>query len=533
MAHSQKHPHGRHPHPSYQKPKQDDERYCHPLGTGFRPAFHALWHLHVLQIVDKLSEYGGEPWEGAASVAMGNKNTGKKAVSQRKDKGDTDTQVPVPPRPARIALIDTPVDYKHPNLCGAMDTGLMRDFSHTAHGEFLRFKDGNENKGDKYFLDADVKSRAWLGDKASKQNTDLAKAIVAEIEHGHSSERPFRVFGAHGTAVAGLIGARPTSICFREPAFLRGLKHENGEIIDDVVLSSADWLPLPYCGINPFCRIVPISISAAPSASMLRSAVEYAKLVEPDIVVIADSWDRPRDRAKPLSKDAQQMQEEENKLWDRLHEDFMDLCQETIVLCAAGNEDLSHPVYPASACTDPHGPWAVGACDDKGEDLSYSPTQTTVIGHHGWMIKTLSTELPRFDREDGERKIDPWAAIDKDLDPPRLTGREFPARDIVTTDLPRQAGYNPSPYQYPEEDENDQYDNDQYYEIGSLFTRFAGTSASVAIAAGIVSLIPEDKRKAINRENTQPIEQRDKLVKLFDWHTANDLFNSDNAPKAK
>ncbi|EEX12411.1 putative peptidase [Citreicella sp. SE45] len=107
------------------------------------------------------------------------------------------------------------------------------------------------------------------------------------------------------------------------------------------------------------------------------------------------------------------------------------------------------------------------------------------------MIKTLSTEFERFDRE--RSLVDPWAiandAIGRpvpdelhsvEYGDPKIT--DFPPRDIITTDRPGPYGYNPSDYDHvPKQSET-------HYEIGSLFCRFAGTSASTALAAGLVSL---------------------------------------------
>ena len=69
-------------------------------GKGFYPAFHGLWHLQTLGVIDDLSDF---------------------AVNNRWS--DLKTRNPI-----LVALIDTPVAYDHPNLKGANDLSLMRDF---------------------------------------------------------------------------------------------------------------------------------------------------------------------------------------------------------------------------------------------------------------------------------------------------------------------------------------------------------------------------------------------------------------------
>ena len=272
-------------------------------------------------------------------------------------------------------------------------------------------------------------------------------------------------------------------------------------------------LDLPYAGINPFCQIIPIAISAAPDVEMLIGAVQYARLCNPEIVVIADSWDRPKNW-------------QEDPRWTTLQNEFMGLCRSTIVFCAAGNEALSTLVYPASLSDEEFGPWAVGACDSTGHDLTYSPNQNAILGHGHWMIKTLSTEHSRYDEE--VQRIDPWE--DKDEDVFRPNGApDFPPTDIITTDLPGRAGYNPSPYDYKPEIDG------EHYEIASLFCRFSGTSAATAIAAGIVSLIPANRRQNFQRKGKKPSDDeiKEKLSGLFDLDTAKYFFEAQEKSEAR
>jgi subtilisin family serine protease len=460
-----------------------------PKGTGFLPAFHALWHLPELRVVQDLESFASDHWDDA-------------------DKG---AYAP------RIAIIDTPVDHKHPNLAGAIDTGLMRDFSNGGTGNFVVREWAD-------LPQEDSNSRIGLLDRIGDEKDGISKAIRDEVNWVEDKSKnlrpagvprvaPSRLYGAHGTAVAGLIGARPTVVKLRHPQFTPPKKKDQCNPVDNPV-----DLELPYCGINPFCRIVPISVTAVPGPDMILGALEYAKLVEPDIVVMADSWDGALGADGELSGE-----------WLKVDEALAELCSRHIVLCAAGNDALDEPVYPASRCNDKRlvkvddkveerdapGPWAVGACGTNGKDLTYSPVQSAIVGNGGWMIKTLSTEVPIFDRE--RILINPWEIADDLLGQPN-NSEPFPPADIVTTDLPGEAGYNPSPYRYrPDPDQ-------EYYEIASLFCRFAGTSAAVAIAAGLVSLIPNSERRPNGRPAGKPSEKG--MDKLFGIDLARELFKN-------
>lgn len=459
---------------------KSEHQFSHPTGTGFRPAFHALWHLEALGVVKDLATFEGEAWRGASDFMAQN-------------------------RPMRVAVIDTAVDYRHENLTDAVDKGLMRDFSQSELGAFAVLDPDALSIEDK-------KDRAAIAGKAKAAAPGpLADALTAEIKwinkhKGNASllrSRQLRVFGAHGTAVAGLIGARPRMIKLRFPSFV-SIEQGQESLGDSVCVSQS----LPYAGINPFCRIVPICVTVTPTPTMLLGAIEYARLVEPDVVVIADSWDRP---------DLNSCGNDEGKAWTDLETAFLKLCKESIVLCAAGNKDRDALVYPASLSKETEGPWAVGACNSNGADLSYSPDHTTAIGKGHWMIKTLSTELPRFDSD--EKKIDPWEAIDPDLGS-YPASETYPARDIISTDLPGRAGYNPSSY------DHSPHAGDEHFEIASLFCRFAGTSAATAIAGGLVSLIPRDMLKKAGRPAKSPADPQSNLAPLFDFIATKKLFKN-------
>jgi hypothetical protein len=59
---------------------------------------------------------------------------------------------------------------------------------------------------------------------------------------------------------------------------------------------------------------------------------------------------------------------------------------------------------------------------------------------------------------------------------------ELPVEGLIALDAPGPYGYNPSPYRYRPSGKGPHFD------IGSLYCPFSGTSASTALAAGLIGL---------------------------------------------
>ena len=395
----------------------------HPFkGTGRRPQFHALWHLCELGVVDAKDSFLSKAWKKVEDYVGSDKR-----------------------QQVKVAIIDTLPAFTHPNLADAIDPAAICDFTLSAAGKPVQAKD----------------RRHWD-------------------------------YGAHGTAVAGLIAARPTEIQMIRPARFDGDGGQYSGIEDKHPESVSQ--ELPYCGINPFAQIIPIVVSASPDPAMIVAALKHANKIKPDVVVIADSWEVKGSAypAKEKDDDTQHYTDYATpigtrdglKTWEDAEAVLRELCTATFVFCAAGNEPRDRMVYPAELSTAQSGPWAVGACDFKGKDLTYTPQSDAVRDgtDNPRLVNTLSSEHPRFDNK--VQKLDPWAKLDEELNlPDYLFMNEFPAQDIVATDVPGPAGYNPSNFNHLPSKKND-----KHIEIASLFCRFAGTSASTALAAGLVSL---------------------------------------------
>lgn len=411
----------------------------HPKGRDTRPSFHALWHLKALNVVDNLTDFASTAWDEAEKTA--------------------ETKAPV------IVVMDTPLDYGHPNLRGAIDQALMCDFSTFSEGAFPV---ATEELDDTVY---EARREAVIGRLTDKQNPP---AIPMDSER--KSQLTRHVPGAHGTAVSGLIAARPEIVGYQSPAYLE----------DEGEPSELNFSILSYAGINPFARIVPVTLSAAPYPDMVNGALDYVKAIDPDIVVIAAAWAENVDLNRPTSKDEDgtvlqlgNSSTDANE-WKGVSDKLIALSHDTIVLCAAGNENTLQLAYPASLHKDESGEiYAITACDVNGEPLSYSPRPEP----HARVLATLSSPLPNDDQD--STVLDPFRYVLAELRKTHVSIDKVATvdpRDIITLDPTGSQGYNPSPYP------GEVSDHGNYLEIGSLFTRFSGTSAATAIAAGLASL---------------------------------------------
>jgi subtilisin family serine protease len=399
--------------------KGDDDQ---PLGKGFRPAFHALWHLKALEIVKDLTDFS-HAWDGVQDQP-----------------------------PVRVAIIDTPIAYDHPNLEAAIERGLMRDFSVYDEGIFvLDTVDG-----------ADLEAREAISEKirAFGKPSDAERTFLAETEGPDTRPkcRP-QFYGTHGTALAGLIAARPVSTERMVPAF-------KGELEE---AATTQTISLPYAGVNPYCKIVPISKSGSPDPGMVLATLRYAILIEAEIVVIADAWE---DNA---------VYKKDPGAWAKVDKELFKLCSQAIVLCAAGNSGKTELAYPALLSQQEGGPIAVTACDATGKILTYAPAPDKISA----MICSLSSSSENY--ADDVVLYDPWKKVEPCVNPPSSDPvmKNFamiPATSLISLDVPGPYGYNPSPYAYSPPAEGPHFD------IGSLYCRFSGTSAATALAAGLISL---------------------------------------------
>lgn len=372
-------------------------------------------------------------------------------------------------KPTRVVMIDTSVAMDHPNLAAAMRRDLAFDLFSTRLGAFPGLRDA-----------------AQIGDRGYGNATGLVtglpgcQALLTELMQRLAPDQPpllggvqpatGATFSGHGTAIAGLIGARPAQTT-RAAAHL----DEN----DDPMLA------LPYCGVDPTCEIVPVSTNFDTDPEQLIIAFLYADLVDADVIVLPRGIPDPFRRAPELfaldlggATLGQLVQpcpvsDADRALWAELAELIVKLSLRRPVICAAGNENEEYGIYPASLASEHNGVIAVGAVNAKGWPCSYSPVS-------GLTVWAPSTDGARFDS--AEVRLDSSQQRYDQLGIPACNNSDrFSSFQIISTDVPGQGGYAATPYGGPEP-------ADGLREYGSYFCRFGGTSAACAIVAGLMSL---------------------------------------------
>lgn len=371
--------------------------------------------------------------------------------------------------PARVAMIDTSVAIDHPNLREAINTSLAFDLFSTRLGAFPGLR-GHTSIGTIQLGDASALVAGLPGCKALLAELSARLAPDQSPTIGTLQPATSPVFSGHGTAIAGLIGARPTIVPVSEA-------HIDGP--DDSMLA------LPYCGVDPTCEIVPISTNFDTDPDQLILAFLYADLIGADVIVLPRGIPDPfRNEPELYSQDLGgrtlgelttpcPVSDDHRQLWAELAELIVKISHRRPIVCAAGNENEEYGIYPANLASEDNGVIAVGAVNAKGYPCSYSPA-------YGLTVWAPSTDAEAFNS----------AEVRLDMTQPRLDAFGIPATnrndafsryEIISTDVPGRGGYSASPYVGPEPD-------DGLREYGSYFCRFGGTSAASAIIAGFLSL---------------------------------------------
>lgn len=455
--------------------------------TGSYPYFSSLWHLEAMGIDKKMYS----------------------EVQRYQANGRAHTKT-------KVALIDNSVAWEHPNLRNSIDKGLMIDFFSARYGAFptRAKKEGSESGLDTPFRDFELVGRAkaldvcqivdkkmldsesgnsYTGLKESATNTLelLVKRLQLPTVDQSKIESATRAsFSAHGTAMAGLIGARPAISKLASPDVTLGVEDAISEALADRTQV------LPYVGVDPFCSIIPISTSFDPDPHQFITAILYALLVGADVIVLARDFPHPTNARVSPGKGAPNQSEKNllsavevvptkesgDKLWDLLELVLVEASKHTAIICASGNGADNRPIYPASLSDSGNGIIAVGARTANGNVAGYSPSENFVD------IFAPSGDSERLDREN--QRLDTRSPhFDQDIhglddsqhfrsDHKRTA---FSVEDLVTTDVPGKYGYNGD----PDSLENVQ---DAIVDFGSYFCQFSGTSGASAVAAGFLSL---------------------------------------------
>lgn len=465
-------------------------------GTGLYAPFKALWHLHEIGVLEDLETYKSPAW---------------KAVEDR---------LKTDPKRSRVALIDTSVATNHPNLEGVIAKDLSIDFFSVRYGALHEGKSGSAASKHPRLQEAcDGGKFTFPKDRLPKGAKQLWTDLTTQLKSALGSKTDAADFGspvrpatspsfsAHGTAMAGLIGARPRSVAESKIADL---------LPDD---DSTPKLAFAYAGVDPYCEIVPISTNFDPEPEQLILAILYAVLIESDVIVLARDFPTPKsllidgkkraeEAAKPAKDKAAKeaavremfsdalgvgLRPEEMRDWAVLEELLLQVSKSIPIVCAAGNGGDDNVLYPASIAAPDNGIISVGALTAARLPASYTPTSKdiTVYAPSGdgerldqgmKRVDTLSVSY-REDDHSGSYVKDFNTKMDRcEKGAPLPPFSTFSSLDLVSTDVPGRAGYNSSPFA-PTFGEGE-----EILDYRSCYCRFSGTSGAVGVVAGLISL---------------------------------------------
>ncbi|MCR8549294.1 S8 family serine peptidase [Salipiger sp. P9] len=394
-----------------------------PEGVDSYPEYPALWPLLKIGVVSDAQSFASPAWDAAEAA--------QKTVT--------------------VALIDTSVAWENPCLYDAVDRARLADFSVDPEGVFP------------------VPDAALTPPELAQRQ---ALPAAAQLPQAPERAAVRGAFSGHGTAMAGLIGGRPpaSGIRLHRPARYAG--QPASSTIED----------LPFAGVNPYCRIVPISTTSEPNPVVLKNAFTYAQSIGADVIVFATALEpvfppaggipAPDANSAPALDADLAIDAAVQSAWQALDDKIREIGQQTHIVCAAGNTGETAPTYPARLSDPTNLIVSVGALTSEGGLAPYSTAEADVYAPSG--------DAGRLDRE--AVRLDPYSFKPFGLPANASGGEEVSFLDLISTDVPGPFGYNPSPHEW------EPRAADLHLDLGSLFCRFSGTSGATAIAGGLIAL---------------------------------------------
>lgn len=417
-----------------------------------------------------------------------------------------------------VALIDTGVNPLHPNLTPPTTAGprILPGVDFAAHPSGLTHSADvapppalaavdaanvieatpSKTRGLERPLAASLVSDAvWADALALFADGGPEAALVARLREGrgvrHAVTRRDRLsYSAHGTACAGLIAGAPPA----PPP-------------PDADPDEAGDRPLPYWGVAPGARILPIAVSSQPTAEQLIMAFLHALSFEEEgrrVSVIhfpreaPDPWRAPRFR-KGL-EDTRYGKADAELAWSVFHGVFHLVAARIPVVCAAGNEGYAHLSYPASEARADNGVVSVGAISFAARRSGYSnyadaagPETLTIAApsddaevYTRWQVR-LDRESPRWRDHNFLLHLDGADALPEVVYSPEA---------VLAPDIPGPRGYASGALAGGEPTLALGRDR------AALYALFGGTSAASALVAGAVAL----RQAKARAETGQPLD---------------------------
>jgi subtilisin family serine protease len=400
-----------------------------------------------------------------------------------------------------VAMIDVGVGTNHPNLA-QVDMEKAIDLVTHRYGARRRSvvagEVSNAKEPAQFFRDLTIEGidLKMFSDRERAALDSYIDELRGSNGVFHDEETLDAALPSHGTAVAGLVVGDPGFVRFGDEGVAQTVSLEilmKGEVTarslgrrDNVV---------PYFGVDPFSRLVPIKTSFDADPWPLIAAFLYAVHIGADVILLPRDIPDPKrgilqakseliksiPRAERALETAGSADDASALGWTILSKLLVEISKTIPIVCAAGNSGESQLIYPASLAgnDEPNGIIAVGAVNALGCRAGYS--------NYG---KGLTVVAPS---DDGEVYNRHQARIDYSNPATKLheyglgsaTTVPYSHYTATTTDLPGAWGYAGGTVPYVA---NLAPENNPGF-AGGYYTAFGGTSAAAALTAGVVALM--------------------------------------------
>ena len=246
-----------------------------------------------------------------------------------------------------VAQIDTGVNDRHPNI----EPRICDPVSFAAHPFGLCYAkrapdagpDGNEDQprlicGAQPGLGSSlIGADTWNKAERLAAKDPVAAELIGRLRSGRgvvqeTAQTSRLRYSAHGTACAGLIVGAP-----EQPKPDEGAG--SAKIAKQVTLDDGDG-PIPYWGVAPGARLLPIEISAQPRAEQLIMAFLYAWDKKVSVIhfprEVPDPW--LSHQYYPGYGDGRYTSDDAKAAWDYFEQLFELVSRDIPIVCPAGND---------------------------------------------------------------------------------------------------------------------------------------------------------------------------------------------------
>jgi hypothetical protein len=252
---------------------------------------------------------------------------------------------------------------------------------------------------------------------------------------------------------------------------------------------------LMYRGAAPVgTKLISLGLDRDPEPMQVIAAFMHACSQNPDIIVVPRDFGDPRTKvlnpdtgAPDASTNAALCSPSVAAAWDEVDEAIKAVSKQIPIVCAAGNQGQPFLVHPARLAKNNNGVIAIGAINALGHIASYSnygPNLTATAPSSD--SETYTKYMHRFDVDNPAN----YAFFKANAQKLKAASDEYSSWKVLSA-----AWYKPNELEPNVDHESqpgagvDQYYVGEPYREAEMFRMFGGTSASSAIAAGVLAHI--------------------------------------------